>query len=84
MPARRQPRLYLPAIIASFQIEVSGLDQEMDSNWPYNWSPGFISGVFAPFFEPYPLERVSGPSLAGKWPKTKLDLFLGVPCFDCY
>ncbi len=53
-----------------FKFLFFGLDQDMATTWPYNWSPELILGAFRTIFEPGPFEEVLGPTLAKHQPKT--------------
>ncbi len=54
---------------------IVGPDQKLVTKRPWNLSPGLILGS-GPFSEPDPLQRVSGPSLAGNRSKNKYKLYL--------
>jgi hypothetical protein len=79
-PARKQYCVTYLQSFRHFKLFFFGLDQDMATTWTYIWSPELISGALFTFFEPGPLERVPGPSLAGKWPETDQTL----NCNSCF
>ncbi len=56
------PGMLTPNHSVIFHVSFLGLDQEMATKWPHDWSPVLSVTVF----EPDPLERASWPSVAGK------------------
>ncbi len=63
----------LPSLSDTFQIFSYGSGPEHGHETALDlvfWAVFLVRS--APFFKPDPLERVSGPSSAGNWPKTQI------------
>ncbi len=62
-----------------------GLDQELATNWSYNWFPGLILGAFCTIFRACPV----GVGLGAKFgremtEKDKTSIVFVAPWFDCH
>ena len=76
---------YPPQARGLASTAVLHFDEELATAWPYNLSSELIVCVWsAPFVEPDPLERVSGPSLAGSGRKSQNLNYMFVSWHDCY
>ncbi len=57
-----------------FSIFVLVVEQQIATKWHWDLFPGPILGRSTPFVELDPVKGVLGPSLAGKRPKTEIEI----------